>query len=106
MGLISTRCIIFIVIIIYGSIQQKNDYFMSYRRIFSHISKMTLTFKTNFNNITYEYFLEQTKSMLEWRIFEKLARNPRFIEAFVRTLSNPLIGEYSNVDTVENKDLI
>ena len=63
---------------------------------------MTLTFITNFNNIAYEYYLKQPKSMLEWRLIEKLARNPKLIKAFDRTLSHPVIREYSNVNAVEN----
>ena len=82
----------------------KIDYFLRYGHKFSHISKMTLTFLTNFKNITYEYFLKQPKSMIEWRLIEKLGRNPKLIKAIDRTLSNPLIREYSNVDTVENQD--
>ena len=65
---------------------------------------MTLTFMTNFNNITYEYHLKEPKSLLEWRLSEKLTRNPQLIKAFDRTLSHPLIREYSNVDTLENQD--
>ena len=42
--------------------------------------------------------------MLEWRLIEKLARNPMLLKAFGRTLSHPLIQEYSNVDPVENQD--
>ena len=37
---------------------------------------MNFTFITNFNNITYEYYLKQPKSILEWRLIEKLSRNP------------------------------
>ena len=78
----------------------KTDYFMRYGHKFSHISKMTLTFITNFNNITYEYYLKQPKSMLEWRLIGKLARNPKLIKAIDRNLSRPLVREYSDVDTV------
>ena len=65
---------------------------------------MTLTFITNFNNITNQYYLKQPQPMLEWRLFGKLARKPKLIKAFDRTLSNPLIREYSNVDTLETQD--
>ena len=70
--------------------------------MFSHISEMTLTFIANLNNITYEYHLKQPKSLLEWRLFEKIAGNPKFRKAFDITLSHPLIGKYSNVDLLEN----
>ena len=65
---------------------------------------MTLTFITYLLNITYEYYLKQPKSMLEWRLIEKLAKNPKLIKAFDRVLSHPLIREYSHVDTVEKED--
>ena len=39
--------------------------------------------------------------MLDWRLIEKLARNPKLIKAFDRTLSHPLTREYSNVSTLE-----
>ena len=70
----------------------------------SHKSEMTLTFITNFNNTTYEYYLKQPKSMLEWRLIEKLARNFYLKKTFDRTPSHPLIREYSNVDTLKNED--
>ena len=71
---------------------------------FSHISKMTLTFIANFNNITYEYYLKQPESVLGWRLIEKLVLNPQLIKAFDRTLRHPPIREYSNVDTLKNRD--
>ena len=48
--------------------------------------------------------ISQPKSMLEWRLNEKLARNPKLIKAFDRTLSHTLICEFSNVDTLEKQD--
>ena len=65
---------------------------------------MILTLITNFINITYEYYLKQPKSVLEWRINEKLVKNPKLIKAFDSTLSHPLIREYSNVDPLEKQD--
>ena len=67
---------------------------------------MTLTFITKFSNITYEYYLKHSKSLLEYRLIEKLARNPKHTIASDRILSQPLIREYSNVDTVEYQDLL
>ena len=58
----------------------KIKYFTIYGHKFSHISEMNFTFKTNHNNITYEYYLKQRKSMLEWRLIEKLARNLKLIK--------------------------
>ena len=67
----------------------KIEYFTIEGHKFSKISEMTLTFISNFNNITYELYVRQTKSMLEWRLLEKLARNPKPKKAFDRTLSHP-----------------
>ena len=71
---------------------------------FSHISEITLTFITNFNNVTYEYYLKQPKSMLEARLIEKIVRKPKLTKPFDRTLSHPLIRKYSNVDPLESQD--
>ena len=54
---------------------------------------MTLIFITKFNNITYDYYLKHSKSLLEWILIEKLARNPKHTIAFDRILSHPLIRE-------------
>ena len=40
---------------------------------------MTSTFITNFNNITYEYYIKLPEPMLEWRLYEKLAGKDRII---------------------------
>ena len=72
---------------------------------------MTLTFKTNFNFIPYEYYRIQPKSMLEWRLIEKLARNAKHVKAMDITLSHPLFREYFNIIVMnqfnegENQDL-
>ena len=63
---------------------------------------MNFTFITIFKKITYKYYLKTAKSRLEWRLTEKLSRNPEFIKAFDRTLSHPLIRESSFIDHVEN----
>ena len=59
---------------------------------------MTSISITNSNNITYEYYLKQPKTMLKWRLIEISARNPKLIKAFDRSLSHPPFREYSNVD--------
>ena len=64
---------------------------------------MTLTFVTNLDIKTYEYYLKQPKSMLEWRLIQKLKRNPKLIKAFDRTLSPPLFRDCSNIDPQENQ---
>ena len=75
---------------------------MRYGHKVSHISEMNFTFITNLNKITNEYYLKQSKSMLQWRIIEKLAKNPKLIKAFDKIHSHPLIREYSYFDQVEN----
>ena len=68
----------------------------------SHFSEMGFTLITNLKNITFEHYLNQPKSMLEWRLIEKLARNPILINAFDRIVSYPLFRGYSNVDPLES----
>ena len=79
----------------------KIDRFMRYGHELSFISELNFTFITDFDNKTYEFCLKQPKSMLECRLIENLARNPKLINAFDRTLSHPLIREYCDVDPVE-----
>ena len=83
----------------------KTDYFMRYGHNISYKSEMSFTFIINANKTTYEYYLEEPKSMLEWILIEKLARNPNLINAIDRTLSHPLIREYCDVDPVGSQIL-
>ena len=64
---------------------------------FFHISEMNFTLTTIFNKKTYEYYLKQSKSMLEWRIFDKLPRYPKLIKAFDENMSHPLICNCSHI---------
>ena len=67
----------------------------------SHISEMSPAFITNSNNMTYEYYLKQPKSMQEWKLIEKLARIPELIKTFnVTTVSHPLIRKYLNIHVI------
>ena len=43
---------------------------------FSHISEMKITFVTEFSNMSFKYYLKQPKSMLDWKLIAKLAKNP------------------------------
>ena len=72
--------------------------------IFFNTSEMTLTFINSFNKITFENYLIQPKSMPEWRLIEKLARIPKLMKAFDKTLSYPLLQEYSTVNILEKQD--
>ena len=70
---------------------------------FSHISEMNLTFLAHPWNITYEYYLTQSKSMLEWKLNALLAKNPKPIEKF-GNISHPLFrkSQHTNEDDGEN----
>ena len=71
---------------------------------FSHISEMKITFITNRRYMTYELYLQQTKSMLEWTLIKKLTSNPNLITNFQIT-SHPLIRKYSNMYLNFNDDV-
>ena len=73
----------------------KIECFTRQGHIFSHISEMSFSFITKFNNMTYKYYLKQPKSMLEWRLIEKLARNRNLISSLNRFHIHPLIQKYS-----------
>ena len=64
----------------------KIEDFMRFGHKVSHISKMTSTFLINFDNITYEFYPKNPKSMSEWRLFEKLAANPKPIKHLTSTI--------------------
>ena len=44
-------------------------------------------------------------SIPEWRLIEKVARNPNLVKAFDRTLSHPPNREICHVDPVENQNV-
>ena len=70
---------------------------------FSHISKMNITFVAHPRNITYEHYLAQPKSILEWKLNALLAKKPKLIGIFGNS-SHPLIREnqHINEDDGEN----
>ena len=61
----------------------KIEYFTSEGYNFSHIAKMNITFITNYNNMTFKYYLTQPKSMLAWKIVETLARNHNLMQVII-----------------------
>ena len=75
----------------------KIEYFIRHGHRFSHISEMNFAFITEFNNMTFEYYLEQPKSMLDWKLFEKLARNPGLMLENDRTIYHPLTHAYEPI---------
>ena len=81
----------------------KIKYFERYGLKFSHISEMNITFKTDLRNMTFEHYLTQPKSMLEWKLNAILAKNSQLIEIFGNS-SHPLIRKYQHIneDDLEN----
>ena len=56
--------------------------------------------------MTYKHYLDQPKSMVQWKLNEKLSRNPELIKTF-RNESHPLIRKYKQrFPPEENQDLI
>ena len=84
----------------------KTEYFGRQGCKFSHICDMKTTFISDFRNWTCRHYLIQPKSMIEWKLNEKLSRNPELIKTF-RNISHPLIRKYKYVfPPEENQDLI
>ena len=70
---------------------------------FSKISDMKISFITLLNNMTYEHYLQRPKSMLEWTLIKKLARDPSLIKNFTNS-SHPLIRKYTNMFPDDDDD--
>ena len=52
--------------------------------------------------MTFEYYLNQPKSMLEWKLVEKLHKSPKLIRVFNhQNSSHPLIREVVDGDRDE-----
>ena len=71
------------------------EYFESNGHKFSHISEMNIVFITDLRNMTYDHYLNQPKSMLEWKLNALLAKNPELIKYFINS-SHSLIRKYSH----------
>ena len=69
----------------------------------TNISEMKISFKTNLRNMTYEHYINQPKSMLEWTLIKKLAKDPSLIKIFTNT-SHTLIRKYINLLFDEGED--
>ena len=57
---------------------------------------MNITFITNPRCMTYQNYIRQPKSMLEWTLIKKLSTNPELIKNLNR-IPHPLIGKYKNM---------
>ena len=68
---------------------------------------MGLSFITKLNNMTNNYDLKQPKSMPEWKLIEKLAKNPMLLSENDRTIYHPLTHAYGHGqdEEGENQDL-
>ena len=76
----------------------KKNYFERYEGKFSHISEMNITFISHLRNMTYEHYLQQPKSMLEWKLNVLLAKNPQLIKSLTRYHILPLIRKYRHIN--------
>ena len=76
----------------------KIQYFIRHGHRFSHFPEVNFTLY-KFNNMTYKYYLKKQKSMLEWKKFEKLAKNPGLMSEIDETIYHPLTHAY---DTIQN----
>ena len=47
--------------------------------------------------MTYEYYMNLPMSMVERRINNDTAKNPRLINSFDRNKNHPLLGKYSHI---------
>ena len=55
---------------------------------------MNITFISDLRNMTYQHYISQPKSMLDWKLNEKIStRNPELIKT-LRNISHPLIRKY------------
>ena len=81
----------------------KITYFERYNHCSSLISEMNITFITDLKNMTYEHYLNQPKSKLEWRLNVLLTKNPELIKKFTNS-SHPLIRNYQRINEVDEED--
>ena len=64
---------------------------------FSQFFEMSFSFKTMLNNMAYKSYLQQPKSLLEWRLIENLARNPGLMSQIDRTNYHQLTHAYGPI---------
>ena len=84
----------------------KIDFFGKQGDIFSLICELKIFFISDLRNMTNTHYLNQPKSMIEWKLNEKLSRNPEVIKR-LRNISHPLIRKYMFMFPPEdNQDLI
>ena len=84
----------------------KIEYFMRQGHKFFHFSEMNITLITKFNNMTFKYYLKQPKSMLEWKLIGKLAKNPMLMSEVDRTIYLPITHAYDHIQDEEESSQI
>ena len=68
---------------------------------FSQFYEMRIGFINSIRDMTYDYYLKQSKSMCEIKLNEIIAKNPKLINSFKKNTSHCLIRKCSNVSQAE-----
>ena len=58
---------------------------------------MNITLLTDIRNMTYKHYLQQPKSMSEWKLNALLAKNPELVKLFGNS-SHPIIRKYQHIN--------
>ena len=67
------------------------------RYCFSFKCEMRITFSSSIRDMTYDYYLNQLKSMCEIKLNEILAKNPQYINCLNEYSSLASIRKYSHI---------
>ena len=59
---------------------------------------MNITFISDLRNMTYEYYLQQPKTMLEWKLNAIVAKNPELLKSLNRSHNHPLFRKYQRIN--------
>ena len=62
----------------------KTKYYEIRKHTYSHISEMNITFISDLTLMTYKYYLQQPKSMMEWRLNFIMAKYPQQYKKLIR----------------------
>ena len=89
--------IMFLVVTLRDFVLSKIKYYEKLGHKFSHIPEMNIIFITDLRNMTYEHYLNQPKSMLEWKLNAILAKNPELIKILDNN-SHPLNRKYQHIN--------
>ena len=84
-------------IILEYSLHRFIDKFLDKGYTFSHIDEMNISAISDKMYMTYEYYLNHPKSMLEWKLNLIPARNPHLIKSLNRNHIHPSIRKYSHI---------